>query len=191
MSHGGTKPDCFTRRKADHGVDHTKLTHPELACPVLMVGEAKPARSGQDKNRTLGTPHYTTQMQAAVYPTLILLILLYVEGKRNRRGEVLANDVMEDGLSEEFFIYGIYYDERSVIIYAHLPCPIVVGDRVSWRFIQIMVKKFDVPRREEDPCVAARLCLNLTIALQVVREHGRRLDEIFQGPKYRDLCTRL
>ncbi len=122
---------------------------------------------------------------------MILLILLYVEGKRDRTGEVLFQDVMKDELSPEFFVYGIYYDEQSVIIYAHLPCPVVVDDMVSWRFIQIMVNKFEVPRREDDPRVAARLCLNLTIALQVARKHGRRLDEIFQGPKYRDLCTRL
>ncbi|KAJ6624011.1 hypothetical protein B0H10DRAFT_1943505 [Mycena sp. CBHHK59/15] len=87
--------------------------------PVVIIGEGK-----ADGTRTKHTtPTAVAQMAAAVHPTLILLILAHYE-RAGLSGSLpnIANETNKfPTFDDKSMVYGIYYDEHQVLIYAHFP----------------------------------------------------------------------
>ncbi len=176
------KPDFATRRMANSTWDA------EMS-PVVIIGEAKQARTGQDAAGDRDTSKsYEAQMQAAVFPTLLLLILIHLKGKKHepplpaREGKT-AQASKASSLPPNFFVYGIYYDERSLIIYSHFPY--LEKDRANpsdigaWRFAQVKMGEFTLAHHDDDEQTNAPRRLKLGIALQGVHEHAVILEGIF------------
>ncbi|PSR72202.1 hypothetical protein PHLCEN_2v11909 [Hermanssonia centrifuga] len=178
------KPDFATRRMADSTWDA------EMS-PVVIIGEAKQARTGQDVAGDRDTSKsYEAQMQAAVFPTLVLLILIYLKGNKHepplpkREGQSEEIEGEARPLPPNFFVYGVYYDERSVIIYSHFPYlefenPGDSSDIGAWRFAQVKMGEFTLAHHDDGEQTNAPRRLKLGIALQGVHEHAVILENIF------------
>ena len=168
--------------------------------PVVLGGEAKTAITGTGRSpdpppsavgkpstekpgvqtRSM-TPSFRSQLQASVYSTLVLLILLYA--LRNDRRVLPHETTMHVQLSAEFYVYGVYYDEEEVRIYAYFPYyrrrgVIMPGipETTGWRFAQVLMKIYKFPR---DLTPDISLSLGLAIGLQVVRTQAERLQGVF------------
>ncbi|KAJ7817593.1 hypothetical protein B0H14DRAFT_2601888 [Mycena olivaceomarginata] len=122
--------------------------------PVVIIGEGKVRRRGlsddtesqADGTRTKHTtPTAVAQMAAAVHPTLILLVLAHYE-RAGLSGSLpnIANETHKfPTFDDKSMVYGIYYDEQQVLIYAHFPQveQVRIGE-FAIRFVQLEVASF-------------------------------------------------
>lgn len=145
-----------------------------LAQPVFAVGEAKQSHTGAGANPSPNQPNFRAQMQAAIYPIMVMLILIYEE--QHRRAAVRPQ------LSRELIIYGTYLDEGSVKLYAHFPYWDPTDDEggPGWRFAQVLMGEYTLAHvGEEDDKGNAPHRWQLTVALITARAHSVRLAEYF------------
>lgn len=142
--------------------------HDDLA-PVFAVGEAKQHITGSGASEAQQARRsFTAQMAAAIYPTLAMLSMIHMRSRRNTINKQLQQ------LPKEYIIYGIYYDEREVRIYAHFP----LYRRGSWRFVQALVGILPIPGRN-DMKMDALLSLSLASAAMTVRAQVQILSRFF------------
>lgn len=111
-----------------------------LLAPVFAVGEVKQEDTGVEKAKSgnVNTAIYTSQMQSAVFPTLILFALLqHMEDSHSKSGRSHGQ------LPESYILYGIYMDDKQIIIYAHLP--LYDTKQGGWRFVQVRLATYHIP----------------------------------------------
>lgn len=155
------KPDFVTRRQIDIPSEDLRGLW-----PALIVGEAKQQRTGTGKSGD-ASASFQVQMQAAVYPTLCILLLMHYQRNRERHATTR--------LPENFFLYGIYMDESEVRIYAHFP----YYDNARWGFAQVMMASYEIPDSLDISTKAANANLHMAIGLHTARAHAESLDQAF------------
>lgn len=162
----------------------------QLLQPVTIVGEAKRSQTGDRGGEEVDPekPHFTVQLMMAVHPALILLILFHL------KGQAFDPKIHKNRLPKEFFIYGVYYDEKRFIVYVHFPYFSVDEDNYGWRFAQAKVKEFDFATYDRTSTMeqeSARRRLQFAIAMQTVREHGRKLFKLFTSTEYKEVVEKI
>lgn len=126
-----------------------KEQYERLLAPGFAVGEVKQEDTGVAKASSgPNIAIFTSQMQSAVFPTLILLVLL--RGLEVSRAE---KETLTSQLPGTYILYGIYMDNKSILIYAHFPYFEVKEG--GWRFIQVKVAEYEIPSFGGGPEVAA------------------------------------
>ncbi|KAJ3537171.1 hypothetical protein NM688_g6729 [Phlebia brevispora] len=170
--------------------ENIKIIVQQLLQPVIILGEAKRSAAGSEKPGKPNDSHYTAQMAMAAYPSLVALILLYLDGKEF--------DPAEDNeeLPEEFFIYGIYYDEEKVELWAHIPYyqSESTSDGPGWRFVQTKLATIELATHDETVEMSkanAQKRIQFAIAMQAVRDQGLRLYNRFTSPEYKHILAQL
>ncbi|KAF7797108.1 hypothetical protein EIP86_008300 [Pleurotus ostreatoroseus] len=155
--------------------------------PIFFVGESK-----QVKSATKGdaSKDYRAQLQAAVYPMLVLLLLIFHINKDKNKTVSLPG---------EYVVYGIYFDQQKIEIYAHFPywkfngkdytkglsdkdTKATVDSYKGWRFAQVKVRTYNLPdNMDPSDKLSGEEQLDLIIALLAVRAQALRLMKLFQN----------
>ncbi|KAJ7180989.1 hypothetical protein C8R46DRAFT_1071113 [Mycena filopes] len=146
--------------------------------PVVLVGEAKTGEKGirtiqrrEGKDSKRASPR--AQMAAAVHPTLILLVIAHCRkvypDKLEGNFEKFSAEGRNLTFKEDSVVYGIYYDQAEVRIYAHFPQVEEVEGKCVIRFYQVPVEAFDLL----DPSLASRW--RLAVSLFFIQKHADML----------------
>ncbi|KAJ7870063.1 hypothetical protein B0H14DRAFT_3861028 [Mycena olivaceomarginata] len=121
------------------------FAYPDIAAvrAAGQDGRIEPVADGTRTKHT--TPTAVAQMAAAVHPTLILLVLAHYE-RAGLSGSLpnIANETHKfPTFDDKSMVYGIYYDEQQVLIYAHFPQveQVRIGE-FAIRFVQLEVASF-------------------------------------------------
>ncbi|KAJ7509707.1 hypothetical protein B0H11DRAFT_1256013 [Mycena galericulata] len=126
--------------------------------PVVIIGEGKVKKRGIGSDgddeppadpakaeAILRRPNARAQMAAAVHPTLILLVLAHYNNPANGlKIETLSSGKDYPKFDHKCMVYGIYYDEKEIRIYAHFPQLELdkASNKFVIRFYQIPVSTF-------------------------------------------------
>lgn len=188
--------DCYPDLTGQLSLSQADQTLPEaiqqLLQPVIVPDEAKRQVTGDQVEPADDKKSYRVQLAMAAHPSLVLLILMHLNGKPWDRAKHLSQD-----LNEDYFIYSIYYDEVKFIVYAQFPYYNHVKKSKSasgWRFIQAKVAELEFPTAElflKDPVKDAERRVRFAIAAQAIREHSKKLSAEFMSPKYRKLVEEI
>ncbi|KAF7797114.1 hypothetical protein EIP86_008306 [Pleurotus ostreatoroseus] len=154
--------------------------------PVIIVKEGKRANTGADVPLKDDKPNYTVQLAMAVFPALVALLVLYLKGKP-------FDPRCAEPLPKDHVIFTTYYDEKQGIVYVHFPYYDV--RRRGWRFCQMKIAHYKFATSQESDAKMsaenARRRASLAIALQIIREHGRKLHERFTTLEYAKIVEAL
>jgi hypothetical protein len=148
--------------------------------PVTVAGECKQSkrvietrpRSGSTlqvpavaavATKTGNAPEVRAQRSASLHATMILMVLYHYHLKKLSAKE--RNEERIGALDERSFVYGVYYDEEQVVIFAHFPF-LRSG---SWKFAMVPVME----ARFSDATLRDRF--SLAVALFTVKRHAQEL----------------
>ncbi|KAF7797226.1 hypothetical protein EIP86_008418 [Pleurotus ostreatoroseus] len=190
---GDCLPDLATRPALP--ADKSKIknkAHKLMLQPTLIIGEGKKVDTGAGKESQENKAHYSVQLAMAGHPAMVLLLLLEYDGQEFDEKKHKAD------LNQECFVYAIYYDAVQFYLYAQFPyyytAPPKSSESSGWRFAQVKLKEIqfatldlDMEHLEE----SLRRRTEFAVAIQAVREHGRKLHEIFTSKKYQNLIKLL
>ncbi|KAJ7180985.1 hypothetical protein C8R46DRAFT_1071106 [Mycena filopes] len=147
--------------------------------PVVIVGEAKARQRGlksdaeaaRSKTSSQGRANARAQMAAAVHPTLILLVIAHYLRDQSLDIKQLATQKKFPQFDEKSIVFGIYYDQAEVRIYAHFPQ--VVNEDGSYRikFYQVAVGSFLLPTS-----LATRW--RMTATLFCIQKHANMISNV-------------
>lgn len=144
--------------------------------PAICVAKAKRSQVGNRIGE--GGPNYRAQIAAALHPTLVLLAL-YLTDKfpthtsLDERGSYPETD---PHFPDWLFLYGVYYDEKKVIFYAHIP---IYSRRPKktpkWSFNQVHIHSFNIAPMEDEEHREVMMRFRLAVAMLAVRRHNEKL----------------
>ncbi|KAJ7226244.1 hypothetical protein B0H12DRAFT_1149235 [Mycena haematopus] len=170
-------PDIATLREGDHG---------NYLSPVAIIGEGKIRERGLRKanavpHKLSSSPNVRAQIALALHPTMILLVIAHydkihiAEPSRSLDEIQHPKPTQKPNFGAESMIYGIYYNDVEVVIFAHFP---QIVEKVSGHTAETCVRFFQVPVARF-PLKTGNLLerWRMVIALFVVQRHGQHLVE--------------
>ncbi|KAI0345631.1 hypothetical protein BDW22DRAFT_1418003 [Trametopsis cervina] len=163
---------------------------------TVMPTKARSATTTGGQSSAVDTSEsasFKSQLQSAVLATL--LHMLYLSSKLNRKqdGERLSSpdNVPIAENPEQFTVLGLYYDENSVVFYAHIPFVVSDGDaNYQWGFAQIALGEVKIPDGKDDvkdTWNRVKLCASLL----AFRNHGMKLSKWLSSPEHAEWHAEL
>lgn len=140
-----------------------------------------------NKTKKTNSADFKAQILASLYPTLVMFSLFHTwEWKDSfpRKPEQLP---------KEYILYGTYFDEENIIIFAHFP--MYDKNSGSWSYAQVRMAEFEIPRIAENDDHQdesnAPLRWMLTVALITVRAHTAVVAQGFRSGNDFNLWMKL